>query len=112
MTYIMAEQQADGYWTVQTEFLHLGCGATRHTAVMRARDAHPSVMQHFPLQPEEIPGELREIARRMLAVGQGVETCRALESGWPTARQMVRWAESVEDWADGLESLAFPPPGA
>jgi hypothetical protein len=105
MSYIMAEQQADGYWTVQTEFLHLGCGTMRHTAIMRARDAYPSVMQRFPLQREEIPGELREIARRMLAVGRGVEGCKDLESGWPTAGSMLRWAESVAAWADELEAI-------
>jgi hypothetical protein len=69
-------------------------------------------MQAVPLQPEEIPGELREIARRMLAVGHGVVACKTLESGWPTAEAMTRWSESVAAWADDLESLAFPLPGA
>jgi hypothetical protein len=62
-------------------------------------------MEAVPLQREEIPGELREIARRMLAVGHGVEGCKGLESGWPTAGSMLRWAESVAAWADELEAI-------
>ena len=112
MTYIMVEQAVDGRWDVKDAYNILASGRTRSGAITNARRCYYEGMRDVPLQPEEIPGELREIARRMLAVGQGVETCQALESGWPTARQMVRWAESVEDWADDLESLAFPPPGA
>ena len=108
MSYIMVEQQIDGYWTVQDEFRHLGCGASRHTAIMRARDEYPGTMSAVPLQPDEIPGELREIARRMAAVGVGVMSCQDLESGWPVARSMLRWAEGVDAWADSLEKSEKP----
>ena len=103
MKYIMAEQQADGYWTVQTEFLHLGCGTTRHTAIMRARDAHPSVMQRFPLQPEEIPGELREIAKRMRAVSEPLIYFGGFGVRGDLGRSMEAQAPILAAWADLLE---------
>lgn len=79
-------------------------GATRLEALTNARRCYPHLMRPFPLQPEEIPGELREIARRMAAVGGAAEYYAGFGSHGPTARQMVRWAESVAAWADTLEA--------
>ena len=109
---IRAEVQMDGNWVVQDEYALLGEGRTRSAAIARARLGHPAIMERFPLQPEEIPGELREIARRMRAVGDAVLTHEVYQPYHPTAEAMGRWADSVAAWAGNLEPLAFPPPGA
>lgn len=83
-------------------------GATRLECLQNARTAHPDAMQAVPLQPEEIPGELREIARRMRAVGDAVLTHEVYQPYHPTAEAMGRWADSVAAWAGNLEGCAKP----
>lgn len=58
------------------------------------------------IQPEEIPGELREIAKRMRAVGDAVASHKVYQPYHPTAAAMGRWADSVADWATNLEECA------
>lgn len=108
MSYIMIEQLPDGRWNATNGWALLGSGATRSTAIMRARDAYGFAMQIVPLQPEEIPGELREIARRMRAVGDAVLTHEVYQPYHPTAEAMGRWADSVAAWAGNLEDCAKP----
>lgn len=109
---IRIEQQMDGRWLVYDERAAFGVGTSRRAALIRARSAHPDAMRCVPLQPEEIPGELREIARRMRAVGDAVLAHEVYQPYHPTAEAMGRWADSVAAWAGNLEPLAFPPPGA
>ena len=96
----------DGRWLVYDEHTAFGSGESRHAALIRARSVHPDAMRCVPLQPEEIPGELREIARRMRAVGDAVLTHEVYQPYHPTAAAMGRWADSVADWATNLEECA------
>ena len=109
---IFVEQQMDGRWLVYNEHVAFGAGESRHAALIRARSVRPDAMRCVPLQPEEIPGELREIARRMRAVsgpliyfggfGARGDLGRSLEA-------MGRWADSVAEWAGNLEDCADGP---
>jgi hypothetical protein len=98
----MVEQAVDGRWNVKDAYNILASGRTRSGAITNARRCYYEGMRDVPIQPEEIPGELREIARRMAAVGSAAEYYAGFGSHGPTALQMVRWAESVAAWADEL----------
>ena len=105
---IRIEQQMDGRWLVYDGRVAFGIGTSRHAALVRARSVRPDAMCCVPLQPEEIPGELREIARRMRAVGDAVLTHEVYQPYHPTAEAMGRWADSVAEWAGNLEGCAKP----
>ena len=102
-------EPSGGVWSVYTEYCHLGRGLTRREAIREARRIRPEIMDHLPIQPEEIPGELREIARRMRAVGDAVLTHEVYQPYHPTAEAMGRWADSVAEWARNLEDCADEP---
>ena len=106
---IRIEQQMDGRWLVYDEHTAFEIGTSRHAALIRARSVRPDVMYCVPLQPEEIPGELREIARRMRAVGDAVLTHEVYQPYHPTAEAMGRWVDSVAAWAGNLEDCADGP---
>ena len=106
---IFVEQQMDGRWLVYDEHVAFGAGESRHAALIRARFGHEAIMRCVPLQPEEIPGELREIARRMRAVGDAALTHEVYQPYHPTAKAMGRWADSVAEWARNLEDCADEP---
>ena len=103
------ERANDGRWTVEYGGRwRLGGGATRTAAIISARNAYPVAMACVSLQAEEIPAELREIGRRMRAVGSGVQACAVFAPYGPTAEKMTTWAESVEAWGDDLAKMAKP----
>ena len=105
---IKIEQAGDGRWNVQDHFRCLGSGATRTAAIISARKAYPVAMACVSLQAEEIPAELREIGRRMRAVGSSVQACAVFAPYGPTAEKMTTWAESVEAWGDDLAKMEKP----
>jgi len=103
------ERANDGRWTVEDGCRwRLGSGATRTAAIISARKAYPVAMACVSLQAEEIPAELREIGRRMRAVGSSVQACAVFAPYGPTAEKMTTWAESVEAWGDDLAKMAKP----
>ena len=103
---IIRVELSGGVWSVSTEYCYLGRGRTRHKAIREARRMHRVMMDPVPLQPEEIPDELREIAKRMRAVGDAVASHKVYRPYHPTAAAMGRWADSVADWAANLEECA------
>ena len=103
---IIRVELSGGVWSVATEHCHLGRGLTRREAIRGARRVRPEMMVPVPLQPEVIPGELREIATRMRAVGDAVASHKVYQPYHPTAAAMGRWADSVADWAANLEECA------
>lgn len=103
---IIRVELSGGVWSVSTEHCHLGRGLTRREAIREARRIRPEIMDHLPIQPEEIPDELREIATRMRAVGDAVASHKTYQPYHPTAAAMGRWADSVADWATNLEECA------
>ena len=103
---IIRVELCGGAWVASTEYCHLGRGLTRREAIREARRIRPEIMGHLPIQPEEIPDELREIATRMRAVGDAVASHKVYHPYHPTAASMSRWADSVAAWATNLEECA------
>ena len=99
-------EPSGGVWSVYTEHCHLGRGLTRHEAIREARRIRPEIMDHLPLQPEEIPGELREIARRMRAVSEPLIYFGGFGVRGDLGRSLEAQAPILADWATNLEECA------
>ena len=101
-----AEEAPDGRWNACIDAYRVATGPSRASVIASARRTHRVMMDPVPLQPEEIPDELREIAKRMRAVGDAVASHKVYQPYHPTAAAMGRWADSVADWATNLEECA------
>ena len=76
---------------------------TRREAIREARRIRPEIMDHLPLQPEEIPDELREIARRMRAVSEPLIYFGGFGVRGDLGRSMEAQAPILAAWADLIE---------
>ena len=102
MSYLMIEQTQSGEtWILKSPYV-FATGKTKIDAIKMARARVRDAVAMIPLQPEEIPGELREIGRRLREVG-GAAAYYAGFKILPPAEAMIKWGESVEAWADSME---------
>ena len=101
-----AEEAPNGRWNAYIDAYWVATGPSRASVIANARRTHRVMMDPVPIQPEEIPDELREIATRMRAVGDAVASHKVYHPYHPTAASMSRWADSVAAWATNLEECA------
>lgn len=100
---IQIEQTPHGNWHASVGAFGI-VGATRLECLQNARAVHPEAMQAVPLQPEEIPGELREIARRMRAVSEPLIYFGGFGSQGDLGRSLEAQAPTLVKWADFMEA--------
>ena len=100
---IIRVEPSGGIWSVSTEHCHLGRGLTRREAIREARRIRPEIMDHLPIQPDEIPGELREIAKRMRAVSEPLIYFGGFGVRGDLGRSMEAQAPILAAWADLIE---------
>ena len=109
-----AEEAPDGRWNACIDAYRVATGPSRASVIASARRTHRAMMDPVPFQPEEIPGELREIARRMRAVSEPLIYFGGFGVRGDLGRSMEAQAPILAAWADLMDEtpLAFPQPGA
>ena len=111
---IRVEEAPNGRWNTYVDAHWVATGPSRASVIANARRMHRVMMDPVPLQPEEIPGELREIAKRMRAVSEPLIYFGGFGVRGDLGRSMEAQAPILAAWADLMDEtpLAFPQPGA
>lgn len=98
---IRIEETPHGNWHASVGAFGV-VGATRLECLQNARSAHPEAMRAVPLQPEEIPDELREISRRMRAVSEPLIYFGGFGLRGDLGRSLEAQAPILAAWADEM----------